>query len=360
MKIAVVTCSPRNDYPRALSLRAAFKACPGTDVRIVRNNHRGWLRYPETMLRLAKTRLFDRLDAYVVTFRGYETLLLMALTLVRKPIIFDELVNFTEWMEEQGRLKPSTLPYRLFRRWYVWLTKRCRFILADTTAHADFSAKLNMLSIDRYRVIPVGTDETVFDTTTAYEPAEKQFTVLYYGHMLALHGLDYVLEAALMLKDNPNIKFRLVGGKKQGAVVKACVRAAAAGANISHESWLPFEALPAAIADAGLTLGGPFGGTLQSRFVVTGKTCQVLACAAPVLIGANEVQEGFVDKQNCLIVPQADAAAIAEAVTWAAAHRRELKKIGQNGRALYEKHFSQAVVNDLAAKMVEELRGGAR
>lgn len=358
MKIAIVTCSPRNDYPRALSLRTAFKACPATDVRIIRNNHRGWLRYPETMLRLGKARLFDRPDAYVVTFRGYETLLIMALTLVRKPIIFDELINFTEWMEEQGRLRPGTLPYRLFRRWYAWLVKRSRLILADTGAHRDFSAKLNMLSIDRYRVIPVGTDETVFDTAAPYQPNEKQFTVLYYGHMLALHGLDYVLEAAIRLKDDPNIKFRLVGGKKQGRVAKACARAAAAGANVSHESWLPFEALPAAIADAGLTLGGPFGGTLQSRFVVTGKTCQVLACAAPVLIGANEVQEGFVDKRNCLIVPQADAAAIAETVRWAASHRRELKTIGRNGRALYETHFSQAVVNSLVAEMVEELRDG--
>jgi glycosyltransferase involved in cell wall biosynthesis len=357
MKIAIVTCSPRNDYPRALSLRAAFKACPDADVQVVRNNHRGWLRYPETMLRLAKTRLFDRPDAYVVTFRGYETLLLLRLSMVRKPIIFDELVNFTEWMEEQGRLKPGTLPYRLFRRWYAWLVKRCHLILADTAAHAEHSAILNMLSIDHYRVVPVGTDETVFDTATPYAPDERQFTVLYYGHMLALHGLEYVLEAAVRLKDDPRITFRLIGGKKQGAVAQACGRAAAAGARVSHESWLPFEALPAAIAEAGLTLGGPFGGTLQSRFVVTGKTCQVLACAAPVLIGANEVQEDFVDKRDCLIVPQADAAALAETVRWAAAHRRELKTIGKNGRALYEKRFSQAVINRLAADMVEELRG---
>ncbi|HVV25757.1 MAG TPA: glycosyltransferase [Candidatus Saccharimonadales bacterium] len=359
MKIAIVTCSPQNDYPRALSLRAAFKACSGVDLRIVRNRHRGWLRYPETMLRLAKTRFFDRPDAYVVTFRGYETLLFLRLSGVRRPIIFDELINFTEWMEEQGRLRPGTLPYRLFRRWYAWLVKRCRLILADTAAHAAYSAKLNMLSIERYRVVPVGIDETVFDESTPYNPDDTSFTVLYYGHMLPLHGLEYVLDAAVKLKANPAIKFRLVGGKKQGAVAKACARAAAAGANLSHESWLPFEALPAAIAEAGLTLGGPFGGTLQSRFVVTGKTYQVLACAAPVLIGANEVQAGFVDKQNCLIVPQADAEALAATIQWAAEHPKELKAIGKNGRALYEKHFSQAVVNSLAAAMVTELGDGA-
>jgi glycosyltransferase involved in cell wall biosynthesis len=358
MKIAIVTCSPQNDYPRARSLRAALKACPDVEVEIIRNRHRGLLRYPETMLRLGKARLFDRPDAYLVTFRGYETLLFLMLGLVRKPIIFDELINFTEWMEEQGRLKHGGLPYRLFRRWYGWLAGRSRLILADTDAHADYSAILNMLSISRYKVIPVSTDETVFDAALPYEPDPKHFTVLYYGHMVGLHGLDYVLRAAELLKDRADISFRVVGGKQQGEVAKACAAAAGVGARVSHESWLPFEQLPAAISQAGLTLGGPFGGTLQAQFVVTGKTYQILACAAPVLIGQNQVQEGFIDKKNCLIVPQADAAALAQAIVWGQQHPQELQAIGQAGRRLYEEHFSQATVNGLVASAIKELQRG--
>jgi glycosyltransferase involved in cell wall biosynthesis len=358
MKIAIVTCSPQNDYPRARSLRAALKACPGVEVKIVRNRHRGLLRYPETILRLGKTRLIDRPDAYLVTFRGYETLLFLVFGFIRKPIIFDELINFTEWMEEQGRLKHGRLPYRLFRRWYAWLAGHSRLILADTDAHADYSSILNMLSIDRYKIIPVSTDEAVFDAALPYNPDPKHFTVLYYGHMVGLHGLDYVLRAAELLKDRADISFRVVGGKQQGEVAKACAAAAEAGARVSHESWLPFEQLPAAISQAGLTLGGPFGGTLQAQFVITGKTYQILACAAPALIGQNQVQEGFIDKRNCLIVPQADAAALVEKISWAQQHSRELRAIGQAGRQLYEEQFSQATVNGLVAGIVKELQRG--
>ena len=355
MKIAIVTCSPQNDYPRARSLRTAVAACPGVETLIIRNSHKSRLRYPEVMLNICKTRLVDRPDAYLLTFRGYEMFLFMALTFVRKPIIFDELINFTEWMEEQGRLKAGSIPYRLFRHWYAWLAGRARIILADTDAHAEYSATLNMLSVKRYKTVPVGTDEEIFSPGTELPFEKKQFTVLYYGHMVALHGLSHVLEAAVLLKDQANINFRLVGGKKQGKVAKACAEAERAGARITHESWLPLEDLPEAIHEAGLVLGGPFGNTLQSQFVITGKTHQVLACAAPVLIGENRVHEGFQDKQNCLVVPQADPRALVDAITWAANHPSELARIGKAGRQLYEQHFSQQTVNKLVREIVEAL-----
>lgn len=360
MKIAIVTCSPQNDYARARSLRAALRAVSGNQVLIVRNRHTGLLRYPESMLKVLKVRLIDRPDAYLLTFRGYEMLLFMRLTLLRKPIIFDELINFTEWMVEQGRLHVGNTSFRLFRGWNRWLVRRCWRILADTDAHARESATLNKLSIERYRVVPVGIDETVFDGGIDYAPPDGPFTVLYYGHMMALHGLQYVLEAARLLKDEPDITFRMVGGKKQGEVAKACAAAAADGAQVTHESWIPFEALPRAIGEAGITLGGPFGGTLQAQFVVTGKTYQALASAAPVLIGRNKVQEGFIDKENCLMVPQADAAALAKTIRWAAGHRNDLKKIGRGGRRLYEESFSQATIDSLIADMIKELERAGR
>jgi glycosyltransferase involved in cell wall biosynthesis len=358
MKIAVVTCYRQNDYVRARSLRTTVAACRGVDAIVVRNRHKGFLRYPEIALRLCWLRLVRRPDAYVLTFRGYETLLLMRLSLVRKPIIFDELVNFTEWMEEHGRLKPDSLTYRCFRGWNRWLVKCCRLIVADTDAHAEYSSILNKLSIKKYRVLAVSADETVFHPTPASDRSSASpFVVLYYGSMLALHGVDYVLEAARQLKDEPNISFRFIGGKDK--IAKACAAAAADGAHVTYEKWVPFETLASEIQAAGLTLGGPFGGTLQSQFVVTGKTYQVLASGSPVLIGENKVHEGFIDKKNCLIVPQAKAAAITEAVRWAYEHPKELKAVGQQGRQLYERRFSQAAANKLVAEMVAELRDGA-
>ena len=356
MKIAVVTCYKHNDYVRARALRTAVSSAPDTQMVLVRNRHTNLLRFIEGPLRICKARIFDRPDAYVITFRGYEMLLFMRLTLVRKPIIFDELINFTEWMTEHGRIPSTGFRYRLFRGWNRWMVKTCRTILADTDAHAEKSAKLNKLSIDTYQVIAVNTDESLFAPLPATED-RKEFTVLYYGSMLPLHGVEYVLEAAKRLRREPGIRFHFIGGKRGSGIARACQAAADSGARVTHESWVPFEELPAVIHRSSLILGGPFGNTQQSQFVVTGKTYQALACGAPVLVGSNRVHEGFTDKVNCLVVPQADAAALAEAITWAYHHPKELARVGQAGRTLYESRFSQEHTNRIVRKLIKELRG---
>lgn len=328
-------------------------ATPGVQVLNIRNRYMGLMRYLEVPLKITVARWRDKPDAYVITFRGYEMLLFMVMTLVRKPIIFDEMVNFTEWMEEHRILKAGTLRNKLFRRWYAGLAKRCSLILADTEAHAQYSAELNRLDINRYSVIPIGTDETVFYPRELQKPADQPFTVFYYGHMLPLHGLSYVLDAALLLKDQPDISFRLVGGKAKEK--RACEAAAKAGARVMHEAWLPFDELASAALMSNLTLGGPFGNTMQSQFVITGKTYQFLALGVPVLIGQNRVNDLFQDKMNCLAVPQADAKAIAAAITWGHDHPEELKRIGQAGHQLYQTHFSQEVINGLVKQLVKDL-----
>ncbi len=355
MKIAIITCYKQNDYVRARSLRTAFGSVPGVETIIIRNRRTGFMRFFEVPAKIIGARLTQKPDVYVITFRGYEMLLFMVLTFVRKPVVFDELVNFTEWMEEHGRLKPGTLRYRLFRRWYGGLAGHARFILADTDAHARYSAQLNRLDGGRYRTVPVGTDEAVFYPRQPGPAKKRPFTVFYYGHMLPLHGLSYLLEAAVLLKDRPDINFRLVGGKHQGAVAAACAAAASRGARVEHEAWLPFNELPQAALEAGLCVGGPFGDTLQSQFVITGKTYQFLAMGAPVLVGKNRVNGSFHDKVNCLMVPQADAQAIAETVRWACQHPGEMAEIGRAGRELYDKNFSQEIINGLARQLVEDL-----
>jgi glycosyltransferase involved in cell wall biosynthesis len=354
MKITIITCYDQNDYVRAQTLREAFGATPGVEMKIIRNHRTGLGRYPEVAAKIIKARLIDRPDVYVITFRGYEMLLFMVMTGVRRPLVFDEMVNFTEWMEEHQKLKQGTFAYRLFRSCYGWLARRSRVILADTAAHAQYSAALNHLPLDRYRTIPVGAEEKVFyPAVTSHQKKHEKFTVFYYGHMLPLHGLEFALEAAQRLKEHPDIEFYFVGGKDKAAA--ACAHARQAGAHVRHEPWLPYTQLADTARQAGLTLGGPFGGTNQAQYVITGKTFQFLAVGAPVVVGETAVESGFRDKVNCLLVPQANPAALAEAILWAADHQDRLHAIGKAGRALYEERYSQTVITALAGQVVHDI-----
>ncbi|HEY5806047.1 MAG TPA: hypothetical protein VIS56_01510, partial [Candidatus Saccharimonadales bacterium] len=230
MKIAVITCYDQNDYVRARVLRTAFAAVPGVEALVIRNENKGLLRYLEVPYKILVARFKQRLDAYVIAFRGYEMLPFVLAVKGRKPLIFDEFINAAEYLEEHNKLNTKSGIGKFFVKAYAWLLSRCRFILADTQAHADYSAKLCGLPVEKFRAIPVGTDESLFHAAPKTSAAaHKPFTVFFYGNgMTPLHGLNYLLDAAIMLKDNPNITFNLVGGKEKGET--ACNAAIAKGA----------------------------------------------------------------------------------------------------------------------------------
>ena len=350
LKIAVITCYKDPDYVRARTLRAALKACPGVETIVIKNQRPGLGRYAEVFGKVTGTKFHDKPDAYLLTFRGYELLPFILFLAGTKPVIFDEFINLTEWVvDEHHKLRAEGVAAKLLNWWYSRQLRRCRLILADTQAHADYSAKRSNVPIEKYLALPVGTDETVF-TLNKYQTNTKHFQVFYYGSTLPLHGLGVMLAAAEKLKNQSGIEFLLVGGGQKAA--EAVARAKTSGANVSYQSWIPFDQLPATIAASQLCLAGPFGNTVQSQLVIRGTAYQFLACGAPTVIGANVASTDFVDKTNALVVPQGDANALAETIDWAYKNQIKLPEIGRNGRQLFEEKFStDAIARQLQPRL---------
>lgn len=348
-QIAVITCHKDPDYVRARVLRGAVKKLPGYKLIIVKNKHKGLLRYPESILQLLKLRITKNPDVYLATFRAYEILPFLAVISWPKPLIYDEFVNPLEWLREPGVERwAKYVPWKMLKMFYKLLVKRCKYVLADTESHANYSSKLIGANRKKYKTIPVGTDEDTFKPLQR-PGAQNTFQVLYYGNMRPLHGLKYVLEAASKLGEYKDIKFLIVGGGKNSAALAQ--KAKDTGANVTYESWVKFELLPEVIASSAVCLAGPYGDTVQARYVVTGKAYQFLASAVPTIIGKNAATSVFNDKKNCLLVEQANTEALATAIKWAYEHKSELTKIGNEGRKTYEKYFSNREIS----KEIKEL-----
>lgn len=319
-------------------------------MTVVKNRSRGVQRYLQVTAALWRLRN-DRPDAYLVTFRGYEILPVVLALAGRRPVYYDEFINPVEWfVHEHRHFGERSLAARLLRSAFRTLMRRTAGILADTESHADYSAALMALPRDRFHAVPVSTDEEHFVPRPRNEPDTDEFSVLYYGSMLPLHGVDVVLDAAVRLKAESGIRFRLVGGDEKTAT--AIREAVLAGARIDHSEWVDYAELPALFSQSDLMLGGPFGDTVQSQFVITGKTYQFLASALPTVIGENHESGVFTPRGNALIVPRGDAAALATEIAWASSHRDELRAIGLAGRALYDERFSIADVASLLGRVV--------
>ena len=314
------------------------------------------LRYPQVLWALWRLSRIQKLDALLLTFRGQELLPFVLLLARKTPVWFDEFVPPSYALTEPYRrsLKKLTrkIIVRLAQPVYLFSMRRCAFVLADTNAHAEFSARTSHINLSKYLALPVGADETIFKPKRA-EKAEP-FRVFYYStDMQPLHGIPSVLEAAVMLQDDP-VEFVLVGGKS--VMKKAVESARKQGAHIDYHSWVPFDELPDVIRGCQLSLGGPFGGTRQADHVITGKTYQSLACGVATAVGSGLATDGvFTDKRDALLVAQADAGALAEQIRWAVTHEDELAKIAQAGRELYEKQFSIASLARQTRPLIESL-----
>jgi glycosyltransferase involved in cell wall biosynthesis len=353
VKIAIITCYDQVEaHTRPRVLRTGFAACEGVETIVVKNKHKGMLRYLEVPAKILAVRLRRRPDAYVITFRGYEMLPFILLIKGRKPLVFDEMVNAIEYLHEHKKLVPGSLADKLFRTCYSWLLKRCRFILADTQAHAELSAELCGIDPARYSAIPIGTDESVFSPRP--ETKRKGFNVYYYGVMVKLHGIEYVLDAAVELCEKyPDMTFTLGGDTgKAEAAYKAAI---AKGARITYKPWYQYEEIAEYAHKADLCIGGPFGDTPQAQFVITTKTFQFIAAERPVLIGRNKVNGDFKDKVNSLVVPQGDSKAIVDAIAWVYEHPKQLRQVAKAGRQLYENQFSKQIIAEKLHNIVKEL-----
>lgn len=71
-----------------------------------------------------------------------------------------------------------------------------------------------------------------------------------------------------------------------------------------------------------------------------------MACGKTVVVGGIGHDTPFVDKENCLLVSQASADALAEALIWAYDHRTELDRIGDRAAQTYQKDMSVAKVKE--------------
>lgn len=330
------------NYIRTRVLLGMLNNMGGVEPKTAINKHKGLVRYFETFLKVLWVRLRHKPDIYIIGFSGYELFWPVRLLSWPKPVVFDEFINAYNWfVEEHNKVPAGSWRSKILHKYVRLILNNSSKILTDTELHAQSSSKTYGIPLYKYQTIYVGADEELFTPVNAPADKENQFTAFFYGNFIPLHGLQHILEAAKKLRGLP-IKFVIVGGankEQQTELLNEYIRKNQLE-NVRHYAWIDFDKLPDHIAGADICLGGPFGDTPQSQKVITGKTFQFLAMRKPVIVGKIEEKIGFVDKENCLLVPQKNSKALAEAIEWAYHNTYKLEEMGQNGYSLYHGTFS--------------------
>ena len=296
----------------------------------------GWAAGPGRALRLAAAELQlltrrPHADAFLVGYPGHLDLPAARRAARGRPVVFNPLVSLADTLVgDRRRFRPQSVPARVLERVDRHAFRTADLVVADTEAHARYLGQL--AGRDDIAVCLVGAEERVF--RPPWQPAPP-FTALFVGKLIPLQGVGTILAAARLA---PEVSFRLVGSGQLDPLLER------RPPNVEHVAWIDYDQLGDEIRGAGCALG-IFGATPKAQRVIPNKVFQALACAAPVVTADTPAaRELLRDGESALLVPVADAAALADAVRRLAADASLAQRIATGGRAAYERAASEAVL----------------
>jgi len=294
-------------------------------------------------LKLWRARPAYDFDVLVVGYPGQADMKAARHVARGRPVVFNPMLSLWEtFVDDRARFEPSSVPARALRRLDRGAFHAADLVVVDTDTNADFFAGLCDLPRERIAVCFLGTEESLFKPTWS---APSEFTVLFVGKFIPLHGLETIREAARLL---PDVPFKIVGSGQLDRLLDS------APPNIEWIRWLDHREVPEEYARAGCALG-IFGATGKAGRVIPNKVFEALACGVPVVTGDTlAARELLTDGADCLLVPQGDPDRLAEAIQRLAGDQQLGIRLGASGRATYEAHASEKV---LGARWRELLEG---
>lgn len=337
-----------SDYPRTRVLQTGLREL-GVEVvechrpvwELTRHKAGSFLapsRLPATALRYATAwggvardqRRAGRVDAIVA---GYPAQLDVPFAAAcararRVPLVVDAMISLSDTLAGD-RQRVSGLSGAALRRLDRFAVRRSDLLLTDTESHARYFNSRFAADPERTGVVPVGAEPKLFRPTPV---PEDEPHALFYGKLSPLHGLETVLAAARLPGVPP---LRLIGdGQLRPWLEAELDRDRPPG--LEHLSWVPYERLGEELAAASICLG-IFGASAKAKRVAPNKVFQAMAAGRPIVTADTPgVREVLSDGENAILVPAADPAALAAAMSRLAGDPGLRSRLGAAARERFQ------------------------
>ena len=278
-------------------------------------------------------------DAVIVGYPGHLDLGAARRIARDRPVVFSPLVSLSDTLvEDRGRFRPGSFAAHALRAIDRRAVRAADLVVSDTAANAALFASLGA---HRIEVCFVGAEERVFQP--GWSPGDE-FTALFVGKLIPLHGLDTILAAARLV---PELRFRVVGSGQLESLLRD------RPANVEHIPWVEYERLPEELRRATCALG-IFGTSAKAARVIPNKAFQALACGTPLVTADTAAaRELLRDGESALLVPPGDPEALADALR--RLDRPLAERLSSAGLAAYRTHASEEVLGARWRGLIQSL-----
>lgn len=245
---------------------------------------------------------------------------------------------------------------RVLELWEKALYRRADHIVTVTDAfkHDLVNRKIPQ---EKVSVVLNGADEEFWvprpkSGALGGEKGAGKFNVLYIGAHGISQALSKILDAALLLRDDPRIQFHFVGDGAEKAMLME--RAGKEGLqNVSFKDPVDKDGVRACYADSDVCLVPLRDIPLFTTFIPS-KMFEMMAMGKPILASvAGEAADILGRSGGAVVVPPEDAPAIAAALSNLAGSPATLDSMGAAGRRFVIDNYSRRA---LATRYLETMR----
>lgn len=270
--------------------------------------------YPTRLARLYGKLAFMSLRPYDLIVIGFAPQLVLPLFRRRfrgREVWVDFFLSLYDTLvDDRKKIRPGGGAARLLRALDRSTLLMCRRAITDTRADADYFARQFGIDRRKIEVCYLEADAAVYYPRPAAHRPGAPFTVLYFGSILPLQGVDVILQSARLLASD-RILWDLIGPLPAGIREEF--------GKLPHvrlTPWLPQAQLAERIAAADLCLAGHFSGEIgKASRTIPGKAYIYRAMDKPMILGDNPAnRELFHEDAHTFFVKMGDPRSLAECI----------------------------------------------
>lgn len=256
-----------------------------------------------------------RMKKFDTVFVGFSPQLIIPLFKFKfrgKTVISDFFISVYDTMvNDRKKFKPRSFMGKICR----WVDKKTikgsDYTIVDTKADRDYFAEEFGLNPGKTDVLYLKADNDIYYPREKKKPEKlkDKFTVLYFGSILPLQGVEVITDAMDILKDRTDMQFIIIGpiGKNIRHIESE---------NIKYINWLPQDKLAKYISYADLCLAGHFNKDIdKAKRTIAGKTYIYENMKKPMILGENSANhELFREDETHFFVEMGDAGKLADKI----------------------------------------------
>lgn len=272
-----------------------------------------------------------------------------------KKLVFNPLlIIYNGFADEQGILNKQSFFAKIIKFSEALCYKLCDLVFADTPFQYEHLRNDFGVNEKKLRVLPIGADDKGYGYTVYKNTKDKKIHVVYYGLYSPIHGVEYIIEAARLLRNDKNVHFSFVG---QGNTFEVNYKRAQ---KLKLQNVTFYHDVPESEHLKVMQKADIFLGFLQKHpsvdRIIPNKVYQGLALGRVVMTADAPVTRSmFNHKKDMYLVKPADPRALVEAILELKNNPLLRTQIAANGYKLYKGKFTPKKVGKQLINYIQEI-----